>query len=76
MHSDWNLHELIADPPGMLLDEHQLSDHKHHIISRIKKATEGTTAVKQAEIKKLIVTRPRIGYTLNLDRSDIWIVGC
>ena len=75
MLSDRTLHELIADPPGMLLDEHQITDHKHRIISRIKKATERTTAVKQAEIKKLIVTRPRIGYTLNLDSSDVWVLG-
>ena len=74
MHSDWNLHELIADPPGMLLDEHQISDHKHRIISRIKKATEGTTAITKAEIKKIVVTKPRIGYTLNLDSSDVWIL--
>ena len=62
MLSDRPLHELIAD-------------HKHSIISRIKKVTEGTTAVKQAEIKKIIVTKPRIGYTLNLDSSDVWILG-
>ena len=127
-----NLHELIDDPPGMILDErqmlfffrgipvplpfttfkllsllankpreivtrkemyqalwpddeisggangpydHQITDHKSRIISRIKKATEGTTAITQAEIKKLIVTKPRIGYTLNLDREYVWVLG-
>jgi helicase len=127
-----NLHELIADPPGMLLDErqmlfffrgihvplpfttfkllsllankpreivtrkemyqtlwpndeisggangpydHQITDHKHRIISQIKKATEGTTTVTQAEIKKLIVTKPRIGYTLNVDMRDVYVLG-
>jgi helicase len=126
-----NLHELIADPPGMLLDErqmlfffkgihvslpfttfkllsllankpreivtrkemyqtlwpsavisgsdgpydHQITDHKHRIISQIKKATEGTKTVTQAEIKKLIVTKPRIGYMLNVDRGDVCVLG-
>jgi len=75
MHSDWNLHELIADPPGMLLDEQQTTDHKSRIISRIKKSTEGTTAITQAEIKKFIVTKPMIRYTLNVNRGDVWVLG-
>lgn len=54
--------------------EHQISDHKRKIIDKIRKTFKRNGKINMTVIKNLILTRPRVGYMLNLECNEIEII--
>lgn len=54
--------------------EQQITDHKRKLLDGIRKVIKGFPGIDPAGLKNMIVTRPRIGYMLNLDREDVAVL--
>lgn len=54
--------------------ERQFSDHKRRCIAQIKKGIVGKIAVDPGELETLIITRPKVGYMLNVRKEDVLIL--
>lgn len=54
--------------------EQQITDHKRKLLDGIRKVIKGFPGIDPAGLKNLIVTRPRMGYMLHLDRDDIVVL--
>jgi len=54
--------------------ESQISDHKRRGIAQIKKGLEGKITMAPGELESLIITRPKVGYMLNVGKEDVVIL--
>jgi len=54
--------------------EQQITDHKRKLLGVIRKGIKEIPGIDPGELKNLIVTRPRMGYMLHLDREDIVVL--
>jgi len=54
--------------------ERQISDHKRRCIAQIKKGIAGKIAVEPGELETLILTRPKVGYMLNVAKEEVLIL--
>jgi len=54
--------------------DRQISDHKRKITTQIKKALKGKAEITLEEIKNLIKTRRKVGYVLNLNYEEVFML--
>jgi len=54
--------------------ERQISDHKRRCIAQIKNGIAGKIVVETGEVETLILTRPKVGYMLNVGKEDVLII--
>ncbi len=54
--------------------EQQITDHKRKLLDGIRKVIKGFPGIDPAGLKNMIVTRPRMGYMLNLDRENVAVL--
>jgi len=54
--------------------DRQISDHKRRCIAQIKRCIAGKIEMAPGEFEALIVTRPKVGYMLNLGQEEVLIL--
>jgi DNA-binding winged helix-turn-helix (wHTH) protein len=54
--------------------EHQLADTRHSLTTALKKLSDKQKTITEKEIRSLVRTRHRVGYSLNLDESEVNII--
>jgi DNA-binding winged helix-turn-helix (wHTH) protein len=54
--------------------DRQISDHKRRCVAQIKKSITGKIEMAPGELEALIITRPKVGYMLNLRQEEVLIL--
>ena len=54
--------------------ERQISDHKRKLIAQIRKGMTGKGEIGPRELETLIFTRPKLGYMLNVNKENVFIL--
>jgi hypothetical protein len=54
--------------------ERQITDHKHRILARIRKAVSASADICSREVQNLIISRFGVGYLLNLPREQVCLL--
>jgi len=54
--------------------ERQISDHKRRCVAQIKKGIVGKINLMPGDLENLILTRPKVGYMLNLGQEEVLIL--
>jgi DNA-binding winged helix-turn-helix (wHTH) protein len=54
--------------------DRQISDHKRRCVAQIKKSITGKIEMALGELEALIITRPKVGYMLNLRQEEVLLL--
>lgn len=54
--------------------ERQISDHKRRLINQIREGLKGRIDDQSNELEKIVITRPKVGYMLNVKKDDVLIL--
>jgi len=54
--------------------DRQISDHKRKITTGIKRAIKGEKGLEKARVKDLIKSRRKVGYMLDIDPGDVYVL--